>query len=166
MCSCTYGKSSGVGCCSFLSRHGSTDLYTISHLWSASTYWNFLRGSPGGPVEWVTNKWCLDKLSSISNDISTLLLHDLGRTMRLIAIKKLIKVCVSLLISWADTCWQTHRFPCNQVYWPEHLETAFITAALWCVLSEQPTDTFVSHQTCSHVFLLLSISLCTMVSVN
>lgn len=141
-------------------------IYTIGHSWSASTYWNFLRGSPGGLVEWIVNKWCLDKLSPISNDISAWLLHDVSRTIASIAIKKLIKVSVSLSISWAITWRQTHRFPCNQVHWPEYLETGFITAAFWCVPSEQPTDMFVSHQMCSPVFLLLCISLCTVVCVN
>lgn len=82
---------------------------TIGHLWSASTYWNFLSGSQGGPAEWAANVWCLNKLSPISNDISTWLLHDLIRTMRLIAIKKLINISVSLSISRADAWWQMYK---------------------------------------------------------
>lgn len=115
-------------------------IYTIGHSWSASTYWNFLRGSPGGLVEWIANKWCLDKLSPISNDISAWLLQDVSRTITSITIKKLIKVSVSLSISWAITWWQTHRFPCNRVHWPEYLETSFITAAFWCVPSDVSPD--------------------------
>lgn len=141
-------------------------IYTIDHSWLTSTYWHFLRGSQGGALEWVANKWHLDKLSPISNDISTWLLHDLSRTMRQIAIKNLIKVCVSLfdIINWHLV--QTHRFPYIQIYWPEYLETTFITAAFWCAPSEQPTDLFVSRQMWSCVFLLLGISLYTMVTVN
>lgn len=46
------------------------------------------------------------------------------------------------VFQYRNTWWHTQKFSCNQIYWPEYQETAFMAPTFWYTASEQHIHLF------------------------